>query len=183
MAKYSCNNTHHITKLPFPPHTWPLIVLLYIYIAHPNSPLCVFYPSPPQNFWGEGCVCVCGQFWLTQNPQVESEKSPSCPDFLWHHKIRIITKLTHPTHPASLTNVNYYQPHPPSSALQGCLLVVVYVPIHSGAGRLTLSCPTSLLSLSPHRHFEDTFWRSPTHRPLSPLYCYIVSKLFKNPIQ
>ena len=115
--------------------------------------MCVL-PLPPSKFLRGGvCVCVCAQFLLTQNPQVEIEKSPSCPDFLWHHNIRIITNLTQPTHPASLPNDNCDQPHSPSSALQGCLLVAVYVHIHSGAGRLPLSCPTSLLSLSPHRHF------------------------------
>ena len=152
MAQYSINNTHHVLKLPLPPNPWHFIVLLYIYIAHPNPPLCFCPPTPPQNFWGEVCVCVCvcGQFWPTQNPQFESKRSPSHPDFLWQHNIHIITNWTQPAHLALLASVNYDKPHPPLLSFAGVFVGYCWCPYPHRGWKATYFPPYFLpISLTP----------------------------------
>ena len=63
MTQSPHNNMHHVHTLPLYPLPWTLVVLIYISITQPNTPLC-FSPNQhtPQRFLGEVCVCVCSQF-------------------------------------------------------------------------------------------------------------------------
>ena len=175
MARYPRNNMHHITTLPLPPHTWPLIASLQISIAHPKTSLCFCLPSS-KFLRGGVCVCVC--VCIFEPPRTPNLKEKGSPHARTSSGIITSASLPIETRPPTQTSlpvlcvISLIPPHQPFSGIFQLLLMSLSTAGLEGYLFLPLipsylSTPTSA-SMPPSN-------ATLTQRSLLTLYCYIAT--------